>query len=60
MIPIKIAEEINSLAELSSAGLELDLITAPSVRGKLDTGPFCNYDCEFCYYGDQLDVKILY
>jgi MoaA/NifB/PqqE/SkfB family radical SAM enzyme len=58
MIPIKIAEEINSLAELSSAGLELDLITAPSVRGKLDTGPFCNYDCEFCYYGDQLDVKI--
>ena len=56
MIPIK--EESNTLAELSSAGLEIDLTTPPSVRGKLDTGPFCNYDCEFCYYGDQLDVKI--
>jgi len=48
----------NALAELSSAGLELDFETPRCNRAKLDTGPFCNYDCEFCYYKDQLDVKI--
>ena len=26
-------------------------------RGKLDTGTFCNYDCEFCYYQGMLDIK---
>jgi len=55
MIPIR--TESNHLAELSSAGLELDLITQPCVRARLDTGTFCNYDCEFCYYRDKLDVK---
>lgn len=24
-------------------------------RAKLDTGTFCNLNCEFCYYKDQLD-----
>jgi len=26
-------------------------------RGKLDTGTFCNYDCEFCYYQGLLNNK---
>ena len=24
-------------------------------RAKLDTGTFCNYECYFCYYIDDLD-----
>jgi MoaA/NifB/PqqE/SkfB family radical SAM enzyme len=28
-----------------------------STRAYIDTGKFCNYDCEFCYYKDQLDVR---
>lgn len=47
----------NALAEASSAGLELDLTTPPCNRARLDTGTFCNYDCEFCYYKDMLDIK---
>jgi MoaA/NifB/PqqE/SkfB family radical SAM enzyme len=46
-----------SINEMSVAGLELDLVTPKSNRARLDTGTFCNYDCEFCYYKDQLDVK---
>ena len=26
-------------------------------RAKLDTGPLCNYDCEFCYYSDRLTER---
>lgn len=26
-------------------------------RAKLDTGTFCNYDCQFCYYKDRLDQR---
>jgi MoaA/NifB/PqqE/SkfB family radical SAM enzyme len=26
-------------------------------RAKLDTGTHCNYDCEFCYYGEQLLIR---
>lgn len=37
--------------------LLLDVETPRSNRAKLDTGTFCNYDCEFCYYKDQLSVK---
>jgi MoaA/NifB/PqqE/SkfB family radical SAM enzyme len=33
-------------------------------RGKLDTGPLCNYSCEFCYYSDRLtertDLQVVY
>lgn len=47
----------NELSELSSSGLELDYQTPRCNRARLDTGTFCNYDCEFCYYKDQLDVK---
>jgi MoaA/NifB/PqqE/SkfB family radical SAM enzyme len=54
---IIVKEESNTLAEMSSAGLELDLTTPACTRARLDTGTFCNYDCEFCYYRDKLDVK---
>ena len=49
--------EPNALSELGCSGLELDLTTTPCVRARLNTGTFCNYDCEFCYYKDMLDVK---
>ena len=29
-------------------------------RGKLDTGTFCNYNCVFCYYKNDLQNKIQY
>ena len=48
----------NTLAKMSAEGIELDYTTPRCNRARLDTGPFCNYDCEFCYYRDQLDVKI--
>lgn len=47
----------NHLSEMSSSGLALDLTTPRCNRARLDTGPFCNYDCDFCYYKDILDVK---
>lgn len=28
-----------------------------SMRARIDTGPFCNYDCEFCYYKDHLSIR---
>lgn len=36
--------------------IQPDRNTQANNRGKLDTGTFCNYNCEFCYYKDQLDV----
>lgn len=47
----------NSLNDLSTEKLILDLTTPRCNRARLDTGPFCNYDCEFCYYKDILDIK---
>lgn len=47
----------NALQEIGCAGIELDLTTTPCTRARLDTGTFCNYDCEFCYYKDMLDIK---
>ena len=47
----------NHLSDLSCSGLILDETTPRCNRGRLDTGPFCNYDCDFCYYKDVLDVK---
>lgn len=29
----------------------------PNNRAKLDTGPLCNYQCEFCYYIDRLSER---
>lgn len=48
----------NTLQQMSCAGLAKDLTTPSCNRARLDTGPFCNYNCEFCYYKDQLDLKI--
>ena len=28
-----------------------------NARAKIDTGKFCNADCDFCYYSDQLNSK---
>lgn len=27
-------------------------------RARIETGPFCNYKCTFCYYKDRLDQRI--
>jgi MoaA/NifB/PqqE/SkfB family radical SAM enzyme len=59
-IKTPLREENNTskhLNELSLSGLKIDLVTPRCNRARLDTGPFCNYDCEFCYYKDILDVK---
>jgi MoaA/NifB/PqqE/SkfB family radical SAM enzyme len=47
----------NTLNEMSTQGLVIDTVTERCNRAKLDTGTFCNYDCEFCYYRDKLDIK---
>ena len=41
----------------SVCGLEKDYTTERCNRAKLDTGTFCNYDCEFCYYQGLLHIK---
>lgn len=53
----KILAMHNSINKLSTTGIIVDTVTARGHRAKLDTGTFCNYDCEFCYYRDKLDVK---
>ena len=40
---------------LSIALLKPDYNTPRCNRARLDTGTFCNYDCEFCYYQGDLD-----
>jgi MoaA/NifB/PqqE/SkfB family radical SAM enzyme len=46
-----------TINKLSSKELVLDTSTERCNRAKLDTGTFCNYDCEFCYYRKQLHIK---
>jgi MoaA/NifB/PqqE/SkfB family radical SAM enzyme len=46
--------------KFSTLCLDKDYTTARCNRAKLDTGTFCNYDCEFCYYQGLLDVKTSY
>jgi MoaA/NifB/PqqE/SkfB family radical SAM enzyme len=41
----------------STIGLKLDLETPMNERARLNTGFFCNYGCEFCYYKDKLDQR---
>ena len=41
--------------KFSTCRLEKDYETPRCNRAKLDTGTFCNYDCEFCYYQGDLD-----
>jgi MoaA/NifB/PqqE/SkfB family radical SAM enzyme len=47
----------DTVNKMSTEGLIVDLATPRCNRAKLDTGTFCNYDCEFCYYRDKLDIK---
>lgn len=37
--------------------IDRDYETTRCDRARLDTGTFCNYDCEFCYYQGLLHVK---
>lgn len=37
--------------------IDRDYSTTRCNRAKLDTGTFCNYDCEFCYYQGLLNIK---
>ena len=37
--------------------IKRDYVTPRCNRAKLDTGTFCNYDCEFCYYQGLLHIK---
>ncbi len=46
-----------SLQQTGVAGLNYDYTTPTCTRARLDTGPLCNYQCEFCYYRDKLDQK---
>lgn len=48
---------MHDILKLSAEGIVIDYTTPRCNRAKLDTGTFCNYDCEFCYYRDKLDVK---
>ena len=45
---------------LSVDAIRVDYDTPRCNRAKLDTGTFCNYDCEFCYYQGMLDIKTDY
>ena len=38
----------------SVSSFDIDYETPRCNRAKLDTGTFCNYDCEFCYYKELL------
>jgi MoaA/NifB/PqqE/SkfB family radical SAM enzyme len=40
-----------------SSLIGFDTKTPVNQRARLDTGTFCNYDCEFCYYKEQLDIR---
>lgn len=53
-----VSKKSYDLHNMSIDGLELDVSTPRCNRARLDTGPYCNYDCEFCYYKDILHVKI--
>lgn len=48
---------MKSVQRFSTAGVKLDLTTPFNQRARLDTGPLCNYRCEFCYYKDKLSDR---
>jgi MoaA/NifB/PqqE/SkfB family radical SAM enzyme len=47
----------NQINNLSCSGIKVDYETRRNNRARLDTGPLCNYDCEFCYYRHRLSEK---
>ena len=48
---------MTSVQRFSNVGVKLDTSTKANERARLDTGPLCNYKCEFCYYKDQLSNR---
>lgn len=46
-----------SVNKYSNILITRDYNTPRCDRAKLDTGTFCNYDCEFCYYQGLLHLK---
>lgn len=46
-----------SIQKFSTLGIRKDKDSRRCTRGYIDTGKFCNYDCEFCYYKNQLDNR---
>lgn len=51
---------MNSCNKYSNVLLHKDYTTPRCNRARLDTGTFCNYNCEFCYYQGLLDIKTGY
>jgi MoaA/NifB/PqqE/SkfB family radical SAM enzyme len=45
---------------LSTSNIQINRKELLNNRAKLDTGPLCNYDCEFCYYSDRLSERTSY
>ena len=45
---------MNNLNAISNLGIAIDTEEPYCQRAKLDTGPFCNYNCSFCYYQGDL------
>lgn len=41
----------------STSNIKRDYNTPRCNRARLNTGTFCNYDCEFCYYQGELHIK---
>lgn len=52
-----VTEIVNKYSALT---LERDYTTPRCNRARLDTGTFCNYNCEFCYYQGLLHLKTDY
>ena len=48
---------MKSVVEYSTFGISLNEDIRPNARARLDTGKFCNYNCEFCYYKKQLGER---
>ncbi len=42
---------------LSTDKIQVNTTELLNNRAKLDTGPLCNYNCEFCYYSDRLSER---
>lgn len=48
---------MRSAQKFSIAGIKPDTDTKANARARLDTGPLCNYRCEFCYYKEHLSER---
>lgn len=48
---------MRSAQKFSITGIKPDTSTKANARARLDTGPLCNYRCEFCYYKEHLTER---